>query len=211
MANEFLHKEYELCFEQLRFYDTRQNEILKYLFSLTSAVATAQFAIYKIAQNITQSFFACQAFLSTIVFVATLLLYVAMLQNRLYFVYIARQINAIRGYLLKTEASSFKNNQLYTSTDFSAWKASSVHTFQLLGTSILSSLFAGLSGYSIMNIFGVAPRASIAVLVVLVVLVSEVFGGIKYLSDAGSKTADHAIHNEHINKAPEQEDSLDRK
>jgi len=34
-----------------------------------------------------------------------------MLQNRLYFVYIARQINAIRGYMMATEAGEFHNNQ----------------------------------------------------------------------------------------------------
>lgn len=47
MNNEYIIKEYELCFEQLRFYDTRQEELLKYLATLTSAVATAQFALFK--------------------------------------------------------------------------------------------------------------------------------------------------------------------
>jgi hypothetical protein len=50
-VNEFLHKEYELCFEQLRFYDERQSNLLKFLFTLTSAVATAQFALYKALQQ----------------------------------------------------------------------------------------------------------------------------------------------------------------
>lgn len=95
MANEYLLKEYEQCYIQLRYYDDRHSSILKYLFSLTGAVATAQFAIYKFVQAPTQGFFACQAFLSLIVFIATLLLYLAMLQNRLYFVYIARQLNAL--------------------------------------------------------------------------------------------------------------------
>ncbi|HVO67537.1 MAG TPA: hypothetical protein VMT12_13755 [Syntrophales bacterium] len=45
MSNEYLMKEYELCFEQLRYYDDRNTNMLKYLFSLTSAVATAQFAV----------------------------------------------------------------------------------------------------------------------------------------------------------------------
>ena len=45
MAHEYLLKEYELCFEQLRFYDQRQESLLKYAITLTSAIATAQFAI----------------------------------------------------------------------------------------------------------------------------------------------------------------------
>jgi hypothetical protein len=111
MASEYLLKEYELCFEQLRYYDDRHSSILTFLFSLTSAVAAAQFAVYKFAEGPTQGFFACQVFLSLLVFIATLLLYLAMLQNRLYFVYIARQINAIRGYMMATEAGEFHNNQ----------------------------------------------------------------------------------------------------
>jgi len=44
MANEYLIKEYELCFEQLRFYDERHEKILTYTFNLTAAAATARFA-----------------------------------------------------------------------------------------------------------------------------------------------------------------------
>lgn len=203
VANEYLQKEYELCFEQLRFYDTRQNDILKYIFGLTSAVATAQFAIYKINQDISQGFYFCLSFLSIIVFIATLLLFLAMLQNRLYFVYIARQINAIRGYLMLSEAPEFKNNQLYVSTTFSAWKPSSVHTFQLFGSAILSSLFSGLSAYSIFQSIGFIYSVSLSILVLLVILIAEICGGIIYLSVAGSKPADDAIHNEKILKTPE--------
>ena len=75
MSNEYLTKEYELCFGQLRFYDNRNNDLLKYLFTLTSAVSTAQFAIFKLLKSPTQDFFACQAFLSIVVFIATLLLF----------------------------------------------------------------------------------------------------------------------------------------
>jgi hypothetical protein len=98
MANEYLLKEYELCFEQLRFYDTRQESLLKYLCSLTAAVATAQFAVYQLLHGATAEFLTCEGLLSGLVFTATALLYLAMLQNRLYFVFVARQLNAIRGY-----------------------------------------------------------------------------------------------------------------
>ncbi len=50
------------------------------------------------------------------------LLYLAMLQNRLYFVFVARQPNAIRGYLIKVAAEWFEKNQMYTSTNFPALK-----------------------------------------------------------------------------------------
>lgn len=176
------------------FYDERQESILKYVSSLTSAVATAQFAIYKLLQGMNLGFFLFQSFLSGLVFVATLLLGLAMLQNRLYFVYMARQLNAIRGYLMQTEAPQFENNQLYTSTDFPALKPFSVHTFQLLGAALISSLFAGLSIYAIGPVFGFKPRILMGLGAWLLILAAEVAGGMKYLSALGRKTADKAIH-----------------
>jgi len=194
MPNEYLYKEYELSYKQLQFYDSRQSDILKYLFTLTSAVATAQFAVYKVVQGFTQTFLACQVFLSVVVFIATLLLFMVMLENRLYFVYMARQLNAIRGYLMQTEAGDFRNNQLYTSTDFSAFKPLSVHTFQLLGAALLSSLFAGLSVYALYPALGTEANAVVSFVVFFIVAAAEILGGMKYLASSGRKTADEAIH-----------------
>ncbi len=194
MANEYLLKEYEICFDQLRFYDERHNNLLKYLFSLFSAVATAQFAVYKFLQGATVGFYGCQAFLSVTIFVATLLLYLSMLQNRLYFVYIARQINAIRGYLMESAAGDFRSNQLYTVTNFPAFKPSSVHTYQLLGAAFISAMFAGLAVFAIYPAFGESPCIIAAVIVFILVGATEIVGGIKYLTATGSRTADDSIH-----------------
>lgn len=210
MSNEYLMKEYELCFEQLRYYDTRHSEILKYVFSLTSAVATAQFAVYKFLKSPTEEFFACQAFLSAVVFIATLLFFMAMLQNRLYFVYIARQLNAIRGFLMRTEAEDFKDNQLYTSTDFSALKPSSVHTFQLIGTALISSLFAGLSCFAISPALGNKKCIGGAIAVTIIIALAEIVGGIKYLRNTDKRSADETIHGTNSAK-PEPVASADAK
>jgi len=195
MVSEFLIKEYELCYEQLRYYDTRHSEILKYIYTISTASAAAIFAIFKLAAGATTQFHAYQAFLTTIVYIATLLLFATMLQNRLYFVYIARQINAIRGYMLTTDAENFKNNQLYISTDFPALKPSSVHTIQLLGVTLISSVFFGFSVYSVIAAAGADPTIACAVLATLAMLAAEIWGGIKYLSDTKGKSADEAIHN----------------
>lgn len=194
MASEFLLKEYDLCFEQLRFYDTRQEGLLKYLFTLTSATAAAQFAVLQFLGSPTDTFFAAQGFLFLVVFTASLLLYLMMLQNRLYFIFIARQINAIRKHMLETDAVAFAENQLYTSTSFSAFKWASVHTLQMLGAAMISSLFAAVSIYGILH-FLKAPCAMIsAILVLMAVLVTEVVGGAAYLKNASAKDADAGVH-----------------
>lgn len=200
MANDYLKKEYELCFTQLRFYDDRNANLLQYLFTLTSAVATAQFAVYKFLKGVTPEFYTCQTFLSIVVFVATVLLYSAMLQNRLYFVIIARQINAIRGYLMKTEAEGFEDNQLYTSTDFSALKLLSVHTFHLLGAAFLSSLFAGASAYGLRAVNGGSPSLCLSLIVFFVVLVVEALAGAMYLTSSNGKSADEKIHGKRLTR-----------
>jgi hypothetical protein len=194
MEHEYLVKEYELCFEQLRYYDTRHEGLLKYMFSLTSAVATAQFAVFQFLKGATKDFFGCAAIVSGLVFIATLLLFLAMLQNRLYFVYVARQLNALRGYLMEVEAGEFKNNQMYISTNFSALKPFSVHTFQLIGAALISSLFAGASAFAIRPAFGGYPCVRIGVWVCLFSFAAEVTGGMRYLAVSSRKTADVAIH-----------------
>jgi len=194
MSNEFLYKEYELNYEQLRFYDSRQSSIFQYLFTLTASVATAQFALYKFFTAPTPEFYKCHLFLSTIVFIATVLLFLSMLQNRLYFVFTARQLNAIRAYLLKTDTPGFQNNQLYTSTVFPALKLLSVHTFQLVGAVLISSMFAGSSMYALFPALNRQPSWGCSIFVFILITIIEILYGFRYLYTQGRKTADEAIH-----------------
>lgn len=197
MEHEYLLKEYELCFDQLRFYDTRHESLLKYLFSLTSAVATAQFGIYQLLHSSTAEFFRCGAILSGLVFVATALLLLAMLQNRLYFIFVARQINAIREYLMEVAAEGFKNNQMYTSAEFPALNLLSLHTLQIFGTTLVSSAFAGTSAFMVGPAFGGSPRSAVGLWTFGIILLTELGGAIAYLKSSSRKTADEAIHPPH--------------
>jgi len=194
MGHDYLLKEYELCFEQLRFYDERHESILKYIVSLASAAATAQFAIYQYLHGANIAFFWSLALLSGLVFFSTVLLAMAMLQNRLYFVYVARQINAIRGYLIRVAAGGFRDNQMYTSTDFPALKPFSVHTFQLLGAALISSVFGGVMAYALRPAMGYKPCIAAGVAVSFLIFAGEVGGGARYLATQGRKKADEAVH-----------------
>lgn len=194
MANEYLMKEYELCFEQFRFYDKRQQSLLKYLCTLTSAVATSLFAVFQLLHGAAVEFLRWEALISGLVFIATVLLFLAMLQNRLYFVFVARQLNAIRGYLMKVEAEGFEKNQMYTSTNFPALKPLSVHTFQLVGAALISSLFAGAFVYGGFAFLSCRLNLVLAVVACFLALAVEVTGGVLLLHFQGRKTADRAIH-----------------
>ncbi len=192
--NSFLLKEYEINFEQLSFYDSRQADTFKYFFTLTSAVVVAQFAIYKL-QGATEVFYACLLAMSSIVFVASVLLYTVMLQNRIYFVLISRHLNAIRGYFLKKEVPDFKENQLSISTDVAVIKSSSIHIIQLVGASLISSMFAVTIFYSLRGVFQEPPLEWEYLLLGFIIMVfCHIFFGCKYLNEHGKKKVDQTMH-----------------
>ena len=194
MANDFLHKEYDQCFQQLRFYDERQFHLLTYLCTLTSAVASAIFVLYQLLAKESYAFYAALMVLGLIVFVACVLLFLAMLQNRLYFVFTARQINAIRSHCLKHESPEFTDNQMYTSTNFPAAKPLSVHTMGLVGTAVLVSLYASAVAFGASQLMTGTGNVAIAVGALVATLLVCSFGGFDYLKSQSEKAADRAIH-----------------
>jgi len=155
VPQEFLLKEYEFCFEQLRFYDKREESILKYTFSLVSAVATALFTVYKYFQDqhwqIPLEGFAAVLIL---LFLITLLLFFAAVSNRYYFVTTARQVNAIRLHFLQEadragppDAFGIKKNRMWKDPDWPFLQISSLHTYIMVGLAVISSLMAAASVY----------------------------------------------------------------
>jgi hypothetical protein len=199
MTNEFLNKEYELSYQQMRYYDDRHDSLMKYSITLSSSVITLLLAIFEISKGFTQGFYSFLTLISGVIFVATVLLFLAMLRNRLYFVYVVKQINAIREYLLETEAKEFANNQLYTTTDVPALKLMSTQTIQIFGASVLSSLYAGIFTYSIYPAFGHDASMTISWIVFVLVVIVESVGGSCYLASTNGKTADQVIHGKNGN------------
>lgn len=190
--HEFLYREYELCFQQLRYYDSRQNDLLKYLVALATSVAAAQFAIFKFFRSVTDEFFFCLTFLATVMVVASLLIHTAMLQNRLYFTFTARQLNAIRAYLLANAAPDFEDNQLWTSADVAAFNLFSVHSFMLAGSSVLVSLSAAISAYSISSWWAGVPSWVAVATAFAVAFLLVTVGGAYYLGSQGRRRPDCA-------------------
>lgn len=174
-------KEYELCFEQLRFYDKRQANLVKFVLTLTSSIATALFAVSQV-KDVSPIFFWKSLFaVTSIVFIATLVVYVALLQNRLYFVFVARQINAIRKYFLEHECQQFKENQMYLSTKIRASSLLSIHSAMLLGVTLISSLYAAVTFYALLHIINCPQPIPVFLGLVVVVLVSVAEIGIGHL------------------------------
>jgi hypothetical protein len=119
-----------------------------------------------------------------------------MVQNRIYFTFAAKQINAIRKYLLENEAPYFKENQMYTSTGFSAFKFFSIQTLMIFGVLSISVIFWGSFVFSFCEVFDLCNSLGKAILWSIVLMVIKVLTIVCYLKTKGKSNADKAIHGE---------------
>ncbi|MBW1717519.1 MAG: hypothetical protein JRJ77_17155 [Deltaproteobacteria bacterium] len=184
-GSDFLLKEYEFCYDQLRYYDTRHSNTLKHLITLTSSMGAALFGIYKLMGTLNYAFYTIQALLSLVVFVGSILFYLLMLQNRLYFVLIAKQINSLRLYFC--ERNPDFNNQLWVNTNISPFKLFSVHSFQMLGAVVVSSLFAASGFYALYPLLGYVPNLKWTLLFFIGVVAFLIVSGSFFLLIQGRK------------------------
>lgn len=183
--DSFLIKEYELCYEQLRYYDTRHFSILKYMVTLACSMATAMFAIFKVIGDLNTTFYIVLSLLSFIVFLGSALLYLLLLQNRIYFVLVARQINSLRNLFCKSYPDF--NNQLWVSATVSPFKLFSAHTFQMLCAILVSSLFAASGIHSLFPILGYEPNFYRTLVYFIVTILTLALTGALYLILQGRK------------------------
>ena len=76
-------------------------------------------------------------------------LFVAMIQNRLYFIYPARQVNSIRKSQFLGKNPPIFQNQMYTDVDINAFKWMSSQTLMNVFVSFQISFFLGMAHFSI--------------------------------------------------------------
>ena len=120
--DEFLKLEYEKCLELLKHYDERQLSLLKFTTGVSSSVISLVFGFHAISPAAQPYFWHFAAVLTGVTSLGLLAVFIAMVQNRLYFVYPARQVNAIRGAMLPKIQSEFSNNQMYVTPNVPAFK-----------------------------------------------------------------------------------------
>jgi len=118
-VEDFLKVEYEQCLALMKFYDERQMSLMKYTTGLSSSVISIIFAFHKLNSTSIQADWGFIFLISSITSLGLIALFVAMVQNRLYFIYPARQVNAIRKSMLENVnvKEVFQNNQMYLTTN----------------------------------------------------------------------------------------------
>lgn len=119
---DFLKVEYESCLGLIRYYDERHLSLVKFTTAVSSSVISLIFGFRAFSPSTQSYFWSFAAALTGVAALGLLTIFFAMVQNRLYFVYPARQVNAIRRMMLAKVTAEFIDNQMYTSTDVRAFK-----------------------------------------------------------------------------------------
>ncbi|MCK5581754.1 MAG: hypothetical protein KAJ18_10845 [Candidatus Omnitrophica bacterium] len=195
--NEFLYKEYEECFAQLRFYDERQLSLLKFSITISSSVSAGILALHGIFGAVDGVFWLAVSLICGVVCLGLFLVFVSMVQNRLYYIYPVRQVNSLRKFLIESESKDFlAKNQMYLNTDFSAFKWRSTQTLMIGGVALLVSSFAGFAIFSYWEFLQIDVIKAVisGVLIGMVFLVVSTLVAGRYLINSSNLGADKSVH-----------------
>ena len=147
--DKFEEIEYKQCLASLKYYDDRYLSILKFATGISSAVPPVIFALYNLDIETDLEYWNFVTFLSLITALGLSALFVAMIQNRLYFIYPARQVNSIRKSQFLGKNPPIFQNQMYTDVDINAFKWMSSQTLMNVFVSFQVSFFLGMAHFSI--------------------------------------------------------------
>lgn len=196
MADNFLLKEYEECFIQLRHYDDRLLSLLKFAITISSSMAGGFLAIYEIISEKSMFFWMILSLVSGCVFIGIFIITLGMIQIRLYYVHTARQLNAIRDYQLN-HISEFKGkNQMYLTVNIPAFKWRSVQLLMILGVSLLAFAYLAIatSSFLFYSENSIGYSLSIGLIFSFVMWGCNVACIRNYLFSMDRKPSDEAVH-----------------
>jgi hypothetical protein len=103
----FLLKEYDQCFNQMRHYDNVSVSMIKFAFSIYSALGTIAFAIYQFLYRNENSLNVIIGSIALFTFLVGFIIVLMLTRNRLYFVSVAKQVNRIRNLSIYKSKSVF--------------------------------------------------------------------------------------------------------
>jgi hypothetical protein len=190
--DEFLRVEYEQCIALIKYYDAKELSLVKFAAAVSSAVLSVVVGLSGVGGGgQAEATWGLIGLLSGVTALGLLAIFVAMVQYRLYFIYPARQANAIRA----TSAEGFGRNQMYVSTRVSAFKFRSTHSVMSAFICLEIGAFAGLFGFSTSawlreGVIGLVGTLGVG----FVGAVLPYWLAMRYLVAKSAMTADEAVH-----------------
>lgn len=193
--DDFLKLEYQGCLDLLKYYDERHLSLVKVTTAVSSSVISLIFGFYTLSPSAHPYFWHFSAVLTGIAAVGLLTIFAAMVQNRLYFIYPTRQVNAIRHSALSRPTMDFSNNQMYLATDINPFKPLSLHTLMNFLVALQVGALFAFSWFAISVDFeNVAPSILQALLVAGAATLVLFALSALYLTNRGQYHPDKAVH-----------------
>lgn len=193
--NKFAELEYTQCLSLLKYYDEKHTSYVKFATAISTGMPTIFFGLQKNGGFDQPTYLQMTAVLSFIICVSLVVIYTALIQNRLYFIYPVRQVNAIRKSAFDEWPIPSFENQMYTDVNFSAFKLLSTQTLTNALVAIQVSIFAGLGTYCSVALYTAqySPmRNAILVSISLAALLWSLSSA--YLHKMSKHRPDKAIH-----------------
>lgn len=193
--NEFLKSEYDGCRDLLKHYDQRHLSLVKFTTGISSSIVSLIVGFYTLSSDTHPYFWHLAGVLAGITGIGLLAVFAAMVQNRLYFIYPARQINAIRRTMLGQVIAEFSNNQMYLTTDVRPFKVASMHTLMNFLVALQVAIFLAFSWFAMtVDFANVTPSIVKAVLCVGSTSIILFALSAAYLAKKGKYHPDRAVH-----------------
>lgn len=149
--DKFEEIEYKQCLASMKYFDDRYLSLLKFATGIASAAPPVIYVLFNLDFETDLDYWNFMTFLSLITALGLSALFVAMIQNRLYFIYPARQVNSIRNSQFSGKNPPVFQNQMYTDTNINAFKWVSSQTLINLFVSLQISFFFGMAYFSLNN------------------------------------------------------------
>ncbi|MDD5055846.1 MAG: hypothetical protein PHZ00_06300 [Candidatus Peribacteraceae bacterium] len=192
-AAQFLERDFDQCFEQMRHYDGQIWDLFKFTLASYTTILGAAVGLYQYSLENGIDFVPVALVLLVVGFLFGLCMYALVIRNRVYFVCVAKYINEHRGFFLKTKPLGFSNaSKMFTNLkrpQFFNWRSSQLFFSYLiasLNAILLSMLFYFWLDVSANRTWLLGGTFTITVALQLSI-------GILYLLSRDQKGADSAV------------------
>lgn len=185
---KFLYEEFKHCCSMLRYYDQLQSGYLKYSVTLSTTVLALVTSILKLFPESGLEVNEVLVLIFVSLFIGNLLMTLMMVRNRIYYVFCANQVSAIRRYLIENEIPDFLSyNKMYLSSLTGA-KLMSTQMILIWGV----SLYATFSLWGSLYFLGLSVMYSIIISVLYCLFVGIL--AFDYIKRKTDKKSDEAIN-----------------
>jgi len=192
-AIQFLGRDFDQCFSEKRRCEDQAWDVCKFAFTTLATVVGFAAGAYQYSQEKDSSLLAAAYVLLGVGFVVGVLLFLQLVQLRVYFVCVARYINEQRGFFLAAKPLGFQNyTKLYNdprTPPYYSWKSAQTWTSHLLA--FLNGLVAGT--FVFLALRAHAHQLLLALLALLLTTALQVATARAYLTSREGKTVTDAV------------------